>query len=141
MNFWDTSALGALSVDEPRRQTALRVLEADERIVVWWGTAIEYVAAISRRERDGSLKPDEVTEHLSRLTALSQVWYEVQPSRRLKVVAQRLLRVHPLRAADSLQLAAALVAAEDDPSSLGFVCFDARLNQAASREGFAILTP
>ena len=141
MNFWDTSALGALSVDEPRRQTALRVLEADERIVVWWGTAIEYVAAISRRERDGSLKPDEVTEHLGRLTALSQVWYEVQPSRRLKVVAQRLLRVHPLRAADSLQLAAALVAAEDDPSSLGFVCFDARLNQAASREGFAILTP
>ncbi len=141
MNFWDTSALVALSVDEPRRQAALRVLEADEQIVVWWGTAIEYVAAVSRRERDGSLKTGEVTEHLGRLTALSQVWYEVQPSRRLKTVAQRLLRVHPLRAADSLQLAAALVAAEDEPSSIGFVCFDARLNQAASREGFAILTP
>ena len=82
MNFWDTSALVALSVDEPRRQAALRVLEADEQIVVWWGTAIEYVAAISRRERDGSLKTAEVTEHLGRLTALSQVWYEVQPSRR-----------------------------------------------------------
>lgn len=141
MNFWDTSALVALSVNEPRRQVALRVLEADEQIVVWWGTAIEYVAAVSRRERDGSLKPDEVTVHLKRLTALSQVWYEVQPGRRIRTVAQRLLRVHPLRAADSLQLAAALVAAEDEPSSLGFVCFDARLNQAASREGFAILTP
>ena len=141
MNFWDTSALVALSVDEPRRQTALRVLEADEQIIVWWGSTIEYVAAISRRERDGSLKTDEVAEHLGRLTALSQVWYEVQPSRRVKAVAQRLLRVHPLRAADSLQLAAALVAAEDDPTSLGFVCFDTRLNQAATREGFAILTP
>ena len=141
MNFWDTSALVALSVDEPRRQMALRVLEADEQIVVWWGTSIEYVAAVSRQERDGSLKPDEVAAHLGRLTALSQVWYEVQPSRRIKTVAQRLLRVHPLRAADSLQLAAALAAAEDEPSSLGFVCFDARLNQAASREGFAILTP
>ena len=141
MNFWDTSALVALSVEEPRRQIALRVLEADEHIVVWWGSTIEYVAAISRRERDGSLTTDEVAVHLSRLNALSQVWYEVQPSRRIKVVAQRLLRVHPLRAADSLQLASALVASEDDPTSLGFVCFDARLNQAAAREGFTILTP
>ena len=141
MNFWDTSALVALSVEEPHRQTAIRVLEADEHIVVWWGTTIEYVAAISRRERDGSLTTDEVAAHLSRLNALSQVWYEVQPSRRVKAVAQRLLRVHPLRAADSLQLASALVASEDDPTSLGFVCFDARLNQAAAREGFAILTP
>ena len=141
MNFWDTSALVALSAEEPHRQAALRVLEADEQIVVWWGTAIEYVAAVSRRERDGSLQTDDVAAHLGRLNALSQVWYEVQPSRRVKTVAQRLLRVHPLRAADSLQLAATLVAAEDEPASLGFVCFDARLNQAASREGFAILTP
>ena len=141
MNFWDTSALVALSVEEPHRQTALRVLEADEHIVVWWGTSIEYVAAISRRERDGSLTTDEVAAHLSRLNALLQVWYEVQPSRRVKAVAQRLLRVHPLRAADSLQLASALVASEDDPTSLGFVCFDARLNQAAAREGFTLLTP
>lgn len=54
-------------------------------------------------------------------------------------MAQRLLRVHPLKAADSLQLAAALAVAEDDPSSVGFVCFDARLNRAAAREGFSIL--
>ena len=141
MNFWDTSALVALSVEEPHRQMALRVLEADEHIVVWWGTTLEYVAAISRRERDGSLTTDEVAAHLSHLNALSQVWYEVQPSQRIKTVAQRLLRVHPLRAADSLQLASALVASEDDPPSLGFVCFDARLNQAAAREGFTILTP
>ena len=141
MNFWDTSALVALSVEEPHRQTALRVLEADEHIVVWWGTSIEYVAAIARRERDGRLTTDEVAAHLSRFNALSQVWYEVQPSQRIKTVAQRLLRVHPLRVADSMQLASALVASEDDPTSLGFVCFDARLNQAASREGFTILTP
>ena len=54
-------------------------------------------------------------------------------------MAQRLLRAHPPGAADSLQLAAALAVAEDDPSGVGFVCFDARLNQAASREGFAVL--
>ena len=138
MNFWDTSALVALGVDETHRPPALRILEADDRMAVWWGAEVEYVAAISRREREGSLSTEEVSEYLLRLHALSQVWYEVQPGRRIKTLAQRLLRVHPLRAADSLQLAAALASAEEDPSSIGFVCFDARLNQAASREGFRI---
>ena len=141
MNFWDTSAIVALGVDEPHRQRALGVLETDDQVIVWWGTAVEYVAAVSRRERDGSLKTGEVATLLNHFGGLSQVWYEVQPGQRIKALAQRLLRVHPLRAADGLQLAAALVAAEDDPSSMGFVCFDARLNQAASREGFALLTP
>ena len=100
---------------------------------------MEYVAAFSRRERDGSLTTKEVSDHLVRLHALSNVWYEVQPGRRIRTLAQRLLRVQPLRAADSLQLAAALAVAEEEPSSVGFVCFDARLNQAASREGFALL--
>ena len=141
MNFWDTSALVALGVEEPHRQLALHVLEADDRMAVWWGAEVEYVAALSRRERDGSLTTNEVSQHLVRLRALSQVWYEVQPGRRIKSLAQRLLRVHPLRAADSLQLAAALAVAEEAPSSIGFVCFEARLNQAASREGFTILAP
>ena len=125
----------ALGVDEPHRQPALRILEADDRMAVWWGSTVEYTAALARRERDGTLTTKEVSEHLVRLRALSQVWYEVQPSRRVRTLAQRLLRVHPLRAADGLQFAAA----EEDPSGVGFVCFDARLNEAASREGFAIL--
>lgn len=139
MNFWDTSALVALGIEEVHHRSARRILQADDRMAVWWGATIEYVAALSRRERDGSLTTNEVSAQLARLQALSQVWYEVQPSHRTKLLAQRLLRVHPLRAADSLQLAAAIAVAEDNPSSIGFVCFDARLNEAASREGFAIL--
>lgn len=139
MNFWDTSALIALGVDEPHRELALRILEADDRMAVWWGTPVEYVAAVSRREREGSLTTVEITALLDHLHALSHAWYEVHPRRRVRDMAQRILRVHPLRAADGLQLAAALVSAEEDPSSIGFVCFDVRLNQAASREGFAVL--
>ena len=139
MNFWDTSALVALEVDEPHRRTARRILEVDDRMAVWWGSSVEYVAALARRERDGSLTTAEVSEHLVHLRALSQVWYEVQPGRRIRELAQRLLRVHRLRAADSLQLAAALAVAEDEPASVGFVCFDVRLSEAASREGFALL--
>lgn len=141
MNFWDTSALVALGVDERHRQFAVRLLEADDRMAVWWGSTVEYVGAVSRREREGSLTTAEASGVIQRLHALSQLWYEVQPGQRVKDLAQRLLRVHPLRAADSLQLAAALVSAEEHPSGVGFVCFDTRLNEAASREGFAILAP
>jgi hypothetical protein len=36
-------------------------------------------------------------------------------------------------------LAAAIVAAEDQPATLGFVCLDERLKTAAQREGFAVM--
>lgn len=140
MTFWDTSALLALAFDEPRRSFAVRTLEKDDGMAVWWGASVEYVSAVARRERDGSLTAGEVANALDRIGALSHVWYEVQPSRQIKMSAHRLLRVHPLRAADSLQLAAALAVAEGDPSTVGFVCFDTRLTGAAAREGFAILT-
>ena len=139
MNFWDTSALIALGVNEPHRNAAIQILKRDERMAVWWGATVEYTAALSRREREGTLTPTNVSTLFGRLQALSRTWYEIQPTQRVKGVAEWLLRVHPLRAADSLQLAAALAAAEEDPASIGFVCFDARLNEAASREGFAIV--
>jgi hypothetical protein len=53
-------------------------------------------------------------------------------------VAKRLLRVHPLRTADALQLAAALIACEGEPAGLGFMAFDERLRMAADREGLAV---
>jgi uncharacterized protein len=51
----------------------------------------------------------------------------------------RFLRVHPLRAADALQLAAAFVAAERRPSSLDIVTLDDQLAAAARKEGFVVL--
>ena len=47
---------------------------------------------------------------------------------------------HPLRAADALQLGAALVAADGDPQSLELVTLDNRLAEAARLEGFSVLT-
>ena len=64
---------------------------------------------------------------------------EVLPADSVRASAQRLLRVHPLRAADSLQLAAALLACEQDPPSLELVCLDDRLAEAAGREGFPVV--
>jgi hypothetical protein len=51
----------------------------------------------------------------------------------------RLVATHPIRAADAMQLGAALVAVSDRPAGHDFVCGDARLASAAAREGFRVL--
>ena len=76
----------------------------------------------------------QATDALRRLRLLSEAWHEVLPSDTLRSIAQRLLRGYSLRAADSLQLAAAVVTATGEPNSLGFLKLDNRLNVAAQRE-------
>lgn len=112
--------------------------EADPVIVAWWGTAVECVSALARLERDGAAGPRSVGAALDRLDALAASWHEIQPTERVRNLARRLLRVHALQTADSLQLAAALVAAEAHPPSLELVCLDERLAGAARREGFHV---
>lgn len=138
MNFWDSSAIIALIADETQAPAARRVLEADVRMAAWWGTSVECVAAVARQERDAGIGVERAAELLHRLDTLATQWYEVHPGRRVKTIARRLLRVHPLKAEDALQLAAAVAVAEDEPGSIGFVSFDRRLNEAAGREGFAL---
>jgi predicted nucleic acid-binding protein len=82
----------------------------------------------------------EAAKAIERMRALVGEWQEVLPSEPVRTMAQRLLRVHPLRAADSLQLAAAIIASEQDPTSLDFVSLDERLNAAAGREGFRLFS-
>ena len=96
-------------------------------------------SALARLEREGGLDAAAVTEALRRLQDIHEVWHEVQPVDMVRETAVRLLRTHPLRAADSLQLAAALVASDHRPQSWHFVCLDARLCAAAEREGFKVL--
>jgi hypothetical protein len=139
VRFWDASAIVPLLVDEPTREALLALLEHDPVMLVWWATPVECASALARRERDGALALAEATDALDRLRSLGASWQEVLPSEAVRSVAQRLLRVHPLRAADSLQLAAAIVAAEGEPPTLEFVGLDSRLNDAATREGFRIL--
>ena len=105
----------------------------------WWGTDVECASALARLEREGGLDPSDVRRALRRLSELRRAWYEVLPCDAIRETAIRLLRVHNLRAADALQLAAAVVASAGRPSALGFVCLDTRLTQAAEREGFSML--
>lgn len=139
MKFWDASAVVPLLVTEPPRDQLLELLQRDPVMLVWWGTPIECTSAIARRERDGALSVGDATSALDRLRGLAAGWQEVLPAEPVRAAAQRLLRVHPLRAADSLQLAAATVAAEHEPPALELVSLDDRLKQAAIREGFRVV--
>jgi predicted nucleic acid-binding protein len=139
VRFWDASGIVPLLVAEPARDFLLAALGRDRDMLVWWGTRPECVSALARREREGALSVADVTAALERLRALADAWQEILPAEPIRTTAERLLRVHPLRAADSLQLAAAIIAAEREPATLEFVSLDERLGEAASREGFRIV--
>lgn len=128
-----------LLVQEPLTARMRGYLKDDPVVITWWGTEVECVSAIARLEREEKLSPESVALALKRLAELVQSWNEIRPGRNLREIAKRLLRVHSLRGGDALQLAAALVAAEQ-PSSLPMVCLDDRLTTAADREGFVLLS-
>jgi len=119
----------------------MRVYELDPEVVAWWATEAECVSTLARLEREGSLAAPSMTEGLRRLTGLESSWREVQPVSAVRSTAIRLLRVHPLRTVEALQLGAAIVAAESHPATLPFVTLDERLAQAAEREGFLVVRP
>lgn len=141
MRFWDSSAIVPLLVAEPASGEVMRAYELDPEVIAWWATEPECVSALARLEREGSLTAPSMAEGLRRLAALAAAWREVQPGAAVRETAIRLLRVHPLRTADALQLGAAIVAAEGHPATLPLVTLDERLAQAAEREGFAIVRP
>ena len=138
MRFWDTSAIVPLLLPESPRDALLDLLLRDPVMLVWWGTPVECASAVARREREDALGVTDAGAALERLRDLAATWQEIIPVEAIRTAALRLLRVHPLRAADSLQLAAAIIAAGHEPATLEFVSLDARLNEAASREGFSV---
>ena len=138
MRFWDASALVALLGGEPQAARLLELLEQDAEILAWWGTPVEIASAVARREREQQLSAEQAEAALTAARRIADSWHEIAPSAAIRRNAERLLRLHPLRAADSLQLAAALIASDHDPATLEFVCLDVRLSAAARREGFTI---
>jgi predicted nucleic acid-binding protein len=139
LKFWDSSAVVPLLIAEPKQKRMLSLLDRDPVMAVWWGTPVEVYSAIARLERSRHLGTDKASGVLDRLETLAASWVEVLPTLRLRRTAQRLLRVHPLRAADALQLAAAVIAFEGEYSQKEFVCLDEELGKAARREGFRVV--
>ncbi len=139
MKFWDASALVPLLIVEPTTRRLQTLAARDPEMLVWWGSEVECVSALARMERAAALDPRAANLAYDRLDQLADGWYEIEASEIVRETAIRFLRVHVLRAADALQLAAAFVAAENRPASLQLVTLDDRLADAARKEGFAVI--
>lgn len=139
MRFWDASAIVPLLIEERSSQILRALLRDDPLVVVWWATHTECASALARLAREQLLDTQRLQAAHKRLSQLAANWEEVEPHDEVRETAARFLRVHPLRAGDALQLAAAFVAASRRPSSLDFVVLDERLVAAAQKEGFVMV--
>ena len=92
-----------------------------------------------RQVRERTLRIEDERHARQVLGQLVGAWTEVLPSETLRGTAERLLAVHALRAADAFQLAAALHWCQRQTINRELVSFDARLRDAAYKEGFTIL--
>jgi len=139
VKYWDSSALVPLCVDEDSSPRMHEIYRADPTVVTWWGSEIECVSALARLERESAITAEMVSVAIGRLKSLGAAWHEVQPTQLLRDTAVRLLRVHPLRGADAVQLASAVIVADREPATLEIVSLGTRLAAAARREGFPVV--
>jgi len=140
VRYWDASAIVPLAIAEPSSDKARDWFSQDPVVVTWAWTRVELASAVERRARQGQLSRQERRGCLDRFAELARAWDEVIDLHSVRLRALAVLARHPLRAADAAQLGAALIVAENDPSSLTFVCLDEELALAADREGFRVLS-
>ena len=138
MKFWDSSAIVPLIANEEGTDYCLKALADDPKMLIWCLSRVEVMSALCRRVRDGLMGADEFREAKERLSVILGRVAEISAVEKVRSRALRLLEVHPLRAADACQLAAALVCVQEDPERLTILCFDRRLESAAVKEGFVV---
>jgi predicted nucleic acid-binding protein len=105
-------------------------------LVVWWSTPVEIASALSRLLRMKQIDGSECAKARKLARVIADFWSVIQPSSALRSKAVQLVERYDLRAADSLQLAAALEWCEDVPQGRVFLTADERLRQSALLSGF-----
>lgn len=133
--FWDASALIPLCVRRGITHQVIRLYQSYE-VVVWWATPVEVASALARLLRMKHLAPGDWTKANKLAAALADAWSVVQPSHALRAKAMQLVEHYDLRAADALQLSAALEWCEDIPLGRVFLTADQKLRDAALLSGF-----
>ena len=139
MRFWDSSAIVPLIIRETTSPAITQLYAEDPQIVVSWTSSVEVWGAIARRRREGVLRSPDLRKARERLQTFRGDWAEVDDVEAIRARALRLVEVHPLRAADAVQLAAALAMLQDRANGFPFVTLDERLGEAAEGEGFRML--
>jgi predicted nucleic acid-binding protein len=139
--FWHASAIVPLLLVDDASDEMQGVLRGDNDMMVWWGSPVEVLSALARAERSHAVASADADVARRALRGLADRWNEVQPSDEVRERAGTVLLRHLLRAADALQLAAALTWARGRPPGHSFLTLDARTAEAARREGFDLIAP
>jgi predicted nucleic acid-binding protein len=127
-----------LLIEQQQSERVDRWFAEDAQLALWTLTPVEITSALWRLVREGLLNEESALNAEARsreLMASAHVVVDIEMS---KSFAQRLLRVHALRAGDALQLGAALVWSNGRPQGRLLYTLDERLALAARREGFEI---
>lgn len=133
--FWDTSALVPLCIRQGLTPRAVALYQ-DYNVVVWWATPVEIASAIARLLRMGQIDSNDYAKARDLAQTLADSWFVVQPSERLRTQATELVHHYALRAADCLQLAAALQWCAGAPQGRVFFTAAQKLREVALRSGF-----
>ncbi len=135
--FWDSSALIPLCVQQVQTQRS-ETLFAKYGVTVWWSTQIEIISGLTRLLRMKEIDETEFVDGKQVAQAMAMIWIAIKPSANIEREARILLELYPLRAADALQLAAALEWCDGNPKGCVFLSFDQRLREAAGMAGFTL---
>jgi predicted nucleic acid-binding protein len=135
--YWDSSALIPLCVPQPQSIRAVGLYES-YNVVTLWVTKVEMISGLTRLERMGQISHDQFLLGKQLAWEIEQDWIPVGSSASTAPLACALLEAHPLRAADALQVAAALDACNHKPLGYVFVTADQRQAEAARKSGFSV---
>jgi hypothetical protein len=138
MRFWDSSAVVPLLVEQSASSRAVAWLSDDDSMVLWTLTPVEVASALRRLVREQAIDEDVARLAEARMGEVLRACHLVIDVEPVKALAGRLLRLHPLRAFDALQLGAAMHWAEGQPEARLLHTLDGRLARAAEREGFVV---
>lgn len=141
MRFWDTSSIIPLWIAEQGSARAKAWYRNDPDVIVWTLTRVEVFSALARRRREEPAAASRLLAVRRDFIRAWEHWSEVTAIEIVRRHAERIVESYPLRAADALQIGAAVIGAEDNPAALEFVTFDENLAHAAEREGFRVLGP
>jgi len=137
VRYYDTSALVKQYLQEAGSKLVLELLKSGEKVYTASLTYAETHAAFSRRTREGRLTRETTKRLALRFDKDWESYDVVVLSENVFRLARQMLYRHPLRSADAIHLASALLLARTSPrSSWSFVCADGRLCDAAKSEGF-----
>jgi len=138
--FVDTSVLVKLYIAEPGSEPMRKAAAQGDPVAVSHLAFAEIHATFARRRREGLLLASEFEQLRLRLAEDWQELTQVPIGAEILALVPGLCERHPLRGADALHLASALLLHQGG-LEVTFACSDRHLLEAATSEGLATFDP